>query len=419
MIRIFGVDKPSGENFIRNGDIVVQPTKAIIHKYENSDFYLEIEVSIEYLDYFQEGRIIVADVPWLSGSFTTEIFRIGNVSVNHNKITSKCMHITYDLDWFIPNNRGFSYHGQVEFNETLRFFYTAQGASGYGRFTRLTIPDSIPVCNAFLDTTKTNPASQSMLSFIKAVMNNNNLFFNRRRDTFYCTNSRVETETDIILEYAKNIRTFQKSESWDETVQQIRTFINGMAVDYQCPDAYAYYPTGYDKNSFIKYAKFIEFKSRLDPNDYASSSDYNAASVADIEQQINDYFKEHGKPKINYTLNAYVENVIDLGYKIKVIDKQMGVEVMTSVLGFKYNLLTETYTEVSFGNYKESMKNYNYKTDNKFINLSNSVGSIAYPIGSIFTTGDSNQNPNSLSGFDGYWELQSSSGGIYTWKRLA
>ena len=418
MIRIFGVNKGGTVEFTVNGDIVVQPSKAIIHKYENSDFYLEIEASIDYLDYFEEGRFIVADVPWLSSPYTAEIFRIGSVVTNHFKITAKCWHITYDLDWFIPNHHGYIPYGNVEFNAVLRLHYTDYHATGFGRKTAMTVPNV--TCNAFIDN-KTIISEQSVLSFIKAVVNSNGLFFNRERDKFWCTNARVETESNITLEYGKNIRNFQKTENWDNVTQQIRTFIDGwiQAADFQCPDAYAYYPPGYDKDTFIKYARFIEFKSRLNPDDYSSESAYYSAYVADIQAQVNDYFKEHGKPIINYTLNAYVDNVVDLGYQILVKDNQMGVELTTSVVGFKYNLLTESYDEIQFGNYKNSMKNYNYKVDKRINDLSNTVGGTIYPKGAIFTTTDSYTNPNTLDGFEGYWTLQSSSGGVYTWKRVS
>lgn len=427
MIRIFGVERsfdPTdqyGEKFTSNGDIVVQPTKAIIHKAENSDFYLEIEASIEYLDYFQEGRIIVADVPWLSKPYTSEIFRIGNVTINHNKISSKCLHITYDLDWFIPNP-GSVATGNVYVNYLLKQMYVVR-TGAYGRYTCKIPDDTESICTGYFDITKTcfYYRQQSILATIKAFIDNDNLFFNRSRNTFYLTNERVETDTGITLEYGKNIQTFQKNENWNDVAHEIVTFPNpryATKAAYECPDAYAYYPSGYDKDTFIKYTKFIKFKPRINASDYAHDYDYGNAAQADIEQQIDDYFKENGKPKINYTLNAYVDNVVDLGYSVKVKDHQMGVDVFASVLSFKYNLLTETYDEVTFGNYKESMKNYNYKVNTSINNLQDRTGSIAYPLGSIFTTGDLGQNPNSLSGFEGYWELQSSSGGIYTWKRL-
>lgn len=416
MIRVFGVDKPNNETFTSNGDIVIQPTKAIIRKYENSDFCLELEASIEYINYLVEGRIIVADVPWLSSPLKTELFRIGNVNITHNKIVTKCLHLTYDLNWFVPSDGYTPIYGIVNFNG---FLYQAYNQYGAGRFTKFTIP--LVQCEIPFDPYKIKTHQQSMLDTINAVLSTNNMFFNRERDTFYCTKERVETETNITLEYSKNIRTFQKSENWDDTVHAITTYIptSWQRKVYECPDEYAYYPAGYDKTNFIKYTKYMEFKSRLNPKDYETSSDYNLASTYDMLEQIDDYFKEHGKPKINYTLNAYVDNVIDLGYKVRVIDRQMGVEIMAAVVGFQYNLLTETYDEVVFGNYKESMKSYNYRINANIKNLQDQVGSIAYPINAIFTTSDSYQDPNTLSGFEGYWTLLSSSGGVYTWKRVS
>ena len=59
MIKIFG---KTDKNFTSNGDCVIQPFKAKVHKQDNGDYYLDLETSLDYVDYLAEGNIVVASV---------------------------------------------------------------------------------------------------------------------------------------------------------------------------------------------------------------------------------------------------------------------------------------------------------------------------------------------------------------------
>ena len=72
MIRVFG---QTDTVFTSNGDCVLQPLKAKVHKEDNGDYYLDLETSLEYLDFISEGRIVVANTP--TGD---QAFRISNVT---------------------------------------------------------------------------------------------------------------------------------------------------------------------------------------------------------------------------------------------------------------------------------------------------------------------------------------------------
>ena len=57
MIKVFG---QADTSFSSNGDIVIQPFKALVHKVDNGDFYLDFECSPDFLDYVVSNNIIVA-----------------------------------------------------------------------------------------------------------------------------------------------------------------------------------------------------------------------------------------------------------------------------------------------------------------------------------------------------------------------
>ena len=71
MIKVFGQTDTS---FVSNGDVVLLPLKAKVHKEDNGDYYLDLETGLEYIDYLTEGNIVVANTP--QGE---QAFRIGNV----------------------------------------------------------------------------------------------------------------------------------------------------------------------------------------------------------------------------------------------------------------------------------------------------------------------------------------------------
>lgn len=57
MIRVFS---PDDKIFTSNGDAVIKPFKAKVHKEDNGKFYLDIEADISYVDILTANRIIVA-----------------------------------------------------------------------------------------------------------------------------------------------------------------------------------------------------------------------------------------------------------------------------------------------------------------------------------------------------------------------
>lgn len=93
MIKVFG---EKDKDFTSNGDCVIQPFKAKVHKEDNGKFYLNIEADISYVDILTANRIIVADTP--QGA---QAFRIKNPEKTKHKITIKAPHISYDAENYV------------------------------------------------------------------------------------------------------------------------------------------------------------------------------------------------------------------------------------------------------------------------------------------------------------------------------
>jgi phage-related protein len=79
MIKVFG---QTDRSFVSNGDVVLRPLKARVHKEDNGDYYLDLETGLDYVDYFVEGNIVIANTP--QGD---QAFRIGNVQKTQSKLS--------------------------------------------------------------------------------------------------------------------------------------------------------------------------------------------------------------------------------------------------------------------------------------------------------------------------------------------
>lgn len=88
MIKLFST---TDNLFSSNGDKVILPLKAKVHKEDNGAFYLDLETSLDYVDDLTANRIIVANTP--QGE---QAFRITNVEQTRKKISAKCHHVFYD-----------------------------------------------------------------------------------------------------------------------------------------------------------------------------------------------------------------------------------------------------------------------------------------------------------------------------------
>ena len=97
MIKIFS---PTDNIFTSNGDKIIIPTKAKIHKEDNGAYYLDLETNLSYVNDIVQDKIIVAPSP--NGE---QAFRIGNVEKTKSKLKSKCYHIYYDSENYLISDR--------------------------------------------------------------------------------------------------------------------------------------------------------------------------------------------------------------------------------------------------------------------------------------------------------------------------
>ena len=94
---------------------------------------------------------------------------------------------------------------------------------------------------------------------------------------------------------------------------------------------------------------------------------YKETLVNDLRIKANNYLNENCAPKVNYTLNAYLKNVSDIGDKIYVKHTNCNIELVTSVKALEFNVISQRITKIEFGNFESEHLGNLIETFNKKI----------------------------------------------------
>lgn len=327
MIRLFDV---TDKTFQTNGDKVIIPTRAIVHKEDNGSFFLQLEASLDYVNELTENRIIVANTP--NGN---QPFRITNVEKTKFKISCKCNHVFYDsMNYLIED----SYVVDKSCNDALDHLNNA--TSDVSPFTTIS------------DITNTNSyrcVRTSLYDAIKTVQERwgGHLVRNGFQIGLY---SEIGQDNGVTVRYAKNLKEITATYNWDNVVTKL------LPVGYDgllLPDKYVYSETQYD----IPYTKSIHFDPLINEEDYQDEDGnldeeaWQEALVTDLQQQAQNYVDVNCLPSVNYTLKANLEKITDVGDTIEVIDERLGINLLTNLISYDYDCILEKYIELEFGNF--------------------------------------------------------------------
>lgn len=408
MIRIFGINETTSDLNNLNGDCIVRPSKAIVHKYENSDYYLELEADAEYANYFEQNRIVVADLP--SGS--KEFFRMGNITKTRGKCKCKCNQIFADMQFAVEDFVYPSYppHLSTTFYDALSWLNSRIIADRSGvdsQYKSFTVNDYTVSGQTDFASTEIMFRAKTMMDWVNQLLKEHGGYLIRSKRSFGISRIRPTRDNGVTIQYGSNLKSITKEEDFSEVCNYLQAFTT---AQWGQKDYFPSYPSysGYNFN------RIVRFDVKVD----SGVQDYETAFEAKLDELANAYLEEHKLPKIKYTVDAYFKDALeiqDLGDQIKVVDEQLGIEVMTYVLGFDLDLLTGKYNKVEFGNYTTTMKGYNDRVKSQMTAVENNVSNVAFPVGSIFqTTGNT---PESL-GINGNWTLVSSSGSVNTYRRV-
>ena len=334
MIRLFSSNDKA---FATNGDIVIKPLKAKVHKEDNGSFYLDLETSLDYIDDLTANRIVVANTP--QGE---QAFRITNVEQTRKKISAKCHHVFYDSQNYLIAD---SYVVDKNCNDALDHLNNA--TDNASPFT--TVSD-ITEINSFRCVRK------SLYEAIQTVLERWGGHLVRDNFTIAIMNA-IGKDNGVVVRYAKNLKEINCEYNWDNVVTKLMPVgKDGLLLD----EKYIYSNTQYD----IPYTKCVSFEQNgIDEEDYKDSdgnlneTSYKNALMNDLRSQAQDYVNANCKPSVNYKLKANLEKITDVGDTIVVKDERLGLDITTNVIAYDYDCILERYTELEFGNFKQKLSN--------------------------------------------------------------
>lgn len=331
MIKIFDT---TDNLFNSNGDKVIIPTRAVIHKEDNGSYYLDLETDLSYIDDITPNRIIVANTP--QGD---QAFRITSVSKTRRKITLQAKHIFYDSENYVIQD---SYVVEKNCNDALDHLNNALDTE-----SPFTTTSNIPTISSYRCVRK---------SFYEAI----NVVLERWgghlvRDNFDIKiMDTIGTDNGVTVRYGKNLKDITAQYNWDNVVTKLLPVgSDGLLL----PGIYLYSSTSYD----IPYTKVVSFdQSEINQQDYEIDGEldenaYQEALITDLRQKGTEYLAMNCIPSVNYTLDANLERITDVGDIIQVIDERLGISLTTNLISYEYDCILEKYIQVQFGNFKPSL----------------------------------------------------------------
>lgn len=333
MIKLFGT---TDTDFSSNGDAVIQPFKAKVHKEDNGKFYLTVEADISYADLLTANRIIVADTP--QGA---QAFRIKNPEKTKSKITIKAQHISYDAQNFVIAD---SYVVDKNCNDAMDHLNSATDN-----------PSPFQTVSDIAEVNSYRCVRTSLYDAFSTVLERWGGHFVRDNYRFGIM-STIGRDNGVTVRYKKNLKEMTCTANWDGVVTKIMPVgKDGLLLD----EVYLYSKTQYD----IPFTKVVSFSQNVDQDLYKDTEGhldevaYNNALIDDLRKQGQAYVDENCVPKVNYTLKANLEKLTDIGDTIEVIDEPMGIDIVTHVISYDYDCILGKYTELEFGNFQQKVSN--------------------------------------------------------------
>lgn len=323
MIRVFA---PSDTDFTNNGEAVIQATLAVVHKVDNGDFYLELQCGLEYIDYVKPKNLVVVPTPQ-----GYQAFRILTVETTRSKISAKAWHIFYDSENYLIAD---SYVVDKNCNDALDHLNNATDTKS--PFTTLS---DVQTVNSFRCVRKSLfEAVNTILERWGGHLVRDNLSLQIRQS--------IGADNGVTIQYRKNLKEISVNYDWSAVCTKLLPVgKDGFTTDY------IYSETQYD----LPYTKTVSFEQDINQEDYDDEDQYEAALREDLTAQAQKYLETSQYPAINYTLNANMDKITDIGDTVVVYDERLGVDIKTHVLSFEYDCIQERYTQIQFGTAQQNL----------------------------------------------------------------
>lgn len=316
MIRIYNSTYTPNQHLTSNGLKIIEPTKCIEIKSED-EWTLDVELPDTYGEYINQDYIIVVK----TREALYQPFRIRNVQIKGHKISFTAYHVFYDLD-----------------NYYLDDVYP-QDQNGAGALDWV-LDRTIPAnpFSATSDVATTNTARFVRKSALEALQEIRDRWGGYLTFNNYTINlaSSIGSNKGVTIEPGKNLQELSKIENWDNVVTTIYPTCGGRVYD----------PITADITYSLPYVKSVSFETI-----YEDETEIEA----DVIAQATAYLNKHKYPEVNYVVKSDIIQDVQLGDTIRV---NTIVDIDTTVLAYRFNVLNQRIIAVEFGNYRVSARSF-------------------------------------------------------------
>lgn len=334
MIKLFN---STDKIYTSNGDKIILPTKAKVHKEDNGAFYLDLETGLEYVNDLVQGNIVVAPTP--QGE---QAFRLANPEKTKTKVRVKAYHVFFDSQNYLIAD---SYVVDKNCNDALDHLNSATDN-----------PSPFTTLSNILNINSYRCVRTSLYEAINTVLERWGGHLVRDNWTIKVM-ATIGQDNGVTVRYAKNLKDITCTENWDNVVTKLLPVgKDGLTLD----ELYVYSQLQYT----IPYTKTVSFdQSNILEEDYKDEQGnldenaYQQALINDLRDKAQTYVEENSIPQVNYTLKANLEKITDIGDTIEVIDERLGVDIMTNLIAYEYDCILNKYTELEFGNFTQKLSN--------------------------------------------------------------
>ena len=334
MIRVYDATE---RLFNHNGIKALHPLFAEITKIDNGDYYIELEDTLENLEYYQKGLIIRASTPW-----GNQGFRCDNPIIKNNRVTCKAWHLTYDAKNYLIKD---SYAVDKNCNDALNYFNDN---------TDITSP--FDVSSDITEISSTRVVRETLFNVFERFISADKYGGHWVRDNFsFGIKASVGQDRGVVLAYQKNISDIEVSENWDNVCTKILPYTTDGDVAIELDETYVELSEDlYD----IPYSQTVKFENIYKKEDFATREEFLTATKEWLKAQADAYLDVNKVPLVNYSISAEISNVSDIGDLIYVKHPKVNVNITTNVISIKYDVLKGKYTKIEFGNFKKEIKNF-------------------------------------------------------------
>ena len=323
MIKLF--DCNDTEFNTSNGDRIIKATKCKVTKGDitNSEYYVDLETSIDYADILVQDKIIVVPTP--DGE---QPFRLNNPQKKSDKLVFKAYHIFYD-------SKGYVVEDAYPQNKTCR------GALEWV-VGKTDTPNSFNVYSNITDVRTERYVNMSLFAAVCEMTNTWGGVLDVDGMQIKIVSS-IGEDRGITISYGKNLKTITAKEDWTDVCTTLYAIgYDGIQLDK---------PLVSDITYGRPYSKVVQFAPDLnvDIND-------EAAVHEDLRKQATAYLDKNQYPKVTYTVKSHMAGVVSIGDKIEVKHEKLNIDLNTEVKSYTYNVLTRQFEEITFGNYVQNIK---------------------------------------------------------------